>query len=96
MSKNKFAFHKIHYKREKPVYLINHKYVFELDYNGKLLRVNWSPPFEGYNYKENFNIIYPHYCKFKKFLEESPKISFKLADNETVIFNNVNTLHGRE
>merc|ERR1712226_1209571 len=93
------TFQKIHFDRESPVYMRSHKPHIELNREGEIVAVNWSPPFEGpllMATQEEVNEYYQAYTTFGQMIQESKLYhKFRLEENDVLIFNNRRIVHGR-
>jgi gamma-butyrobetaine dioxygenase len=92
------TFKKIHYERDNPVHMIRNQPHIILDRNGRIIRLNWAPLFEGtLSIPENkLEDYYDAYCTFHKCLSESPhRLTHRLEPGQMLSFNNLRMFHGR-
>lgn len=47
LTKYPATFQKIHFNRERPVYMVYQRPHIVLNSNNQIISINWSPPFEG-------------------------------------------------
>jgi gamma-butyrobetaine dioxygenase len=98
LKKYKTTFQKVHYERDTPYHIIKKIEIMEHNENNELIRVNWSPVFEGFtNYKEDgWSDYYNAYFVWDKFINNQKKINILLKPGQFVAFHNHHMLHGRD
>ena len=94
------TFQRIENNTENPVCMVIRKPIFSVNEEADLIGVRWGPTFEGtliLNH-DKMPIYYNAYLKFFNFLNLCQKkygFTFKLEQDEAVVFNNRRMLHGR-
>jgi len=94
------TFQKIHYARASPVHLKYQRPHIVLNHDEEVVAVFWAPAFEGPLQVPEGQVqrYFDAYKKFAHLVEDEAnglKISFRLKQGETVVFNNRRMLHGR-
>ena len=91
------TFQKVHYERGRPVHMVYRKPHIELNEEGEIMGVLWSPPFEGAVVAPANEIAdyYNAYSSFSKWIQKFQCLKFRLKEGDIVSFNNLRILHAR-
>ncbi|ELT94056.1 hypothetical protein CAPTEDRAFT_227933 [Capitella teleta] len=90
---------KIHFDREKPVYMKYQRPHIACNPRGDVIAVHWAPSFEGPLCvpEEDIEPYYAAYHKFAEMIELSEtKVQFRLEEGDLLSFNNRRMLHARD
>jgi hypothetical protein len=91
------TFQKIHFNRQRPVYMVYQKEHICLNRNADIVSVNWAPAFEGplslSITADTIRKYYQSYLVFTRFLANHPyNVHFLLEPGDCLVFNNSNNI----
>ena len=91
------TFQKVHYERGRPVHMVYRKPHIELNEEGEIIAVTWSPIVEGYlqTTPDKESMYYPAHYSFAQWINTFDKVIIRLQPGDTIVFNNLRILHGR-